>query len=243
MTRVPAIDSQLGRVAVNTVAHCGNTTRGQYAFTLIATDVFAGWTVNRAIKNEAARWVAEAMAEITGQFTYPIHHVRCDNGSDFLSEPVTAWADTQDFTMTRSRLCHSNDSPFAEQKNGDILRRTTFTYRHDTDTDLALLRELWPLVNLRKNLFRTTKEAISYRVTKTDRHMRAYDIPRTPADRVKDAGILISPTPRAPGPGGSLPKRGLGRADQAHPPHPRRTHPPGHHQDLLPRGTIISRAL
>lgn len=133
MTSVPVIDRQPGLVAIDTVAHCGHTTRGQYAFTLSVTDVFTGWTVNRAIKNKAARWVAEAMAEIAGQFPYPIDHVHSDNGSEFLDEPVTAWAEAHDIKMTRSRANHSNDNPLVEQKNGDIVRRTAFTYRYDTD--------------------------------------------------------------------------------------------------------------
>lgn len=75
MTRVPAIDRQPGLVAIDTVAHCGHTTKGQYAYTLTVTDVFIGWTVNRAIRNKAARWVVEAMDDIAAQFPYPIDHV------------------------------------------------------------------------------------------------------------------------------------------------------------------------
>ena len=46
MTHVPAIDGQPGLVAIDTVAHCGHSTKGQYAFTLTVTDVFTGWTIN-----------------------------------------------------------------------------------------------------------------------------------------------------------------------------------------------------
>ncbi len=38
MSRIPAIDWQPGLVAIDTVAHCGNSAKGQYAFTLTATD-------------------------------------------------------------------------------------------------------------------------------------------------------------------------------------------------------------
>ncbi|MGP5227289.1 integrase catalytic domain-containing protein [Arthrobacter rhombi] len=193
MTRIPVIDRQPGLVAIDTVAHCGHSAKGQYAFTLTDTDPFTGWTVNRAIKNKAARWVAEAMEDIASQFPYPIDHVHSDNGSEFLNDAVTSWADAHDIRMTRSRADHSNDNPFVEQKNGDIVRRSAFNYRYDTEAELALLRELWPLVNQRKNLFLPTKKAIGYLLSKSGRHVREYDLPRTPADRVRETGVMLPP--------------------------------------------------
>ena len=193
MTHVSAIDWQPGLVAIDTVAHCGHSTKGQYAFTLTVTDVFNGWTINQAIKNKAAVWVAQAMEDVQGQFPYPIDHLHSDNGSEFLNDPVTQWADDHDIRMTRSRPSHSNDNPFAEQKNGAIVRRSAFNYRYDTDTELTLLNELWPLVNLRKNLFLPTKKVTGYRKTRSGKTVRSYDAPRTPADRVLDSGILLPP--------------------------------------------------
>lgn len=78
LTHVPMIDRQPGLVAIDTVAHCGHTLLGEYAYTLTATDVFTGWTVNRAIKNKAARWIVEAMDGIAAQFPYPIDHIHSD---------------------------------------------------------------------------------------------------------------------------------------------------------------------
>ncbi|HEY5222185.1 MAG TPA: DDE-type integrase/transposase/recombinase, partial [Microbacteriaceae bacterium] len=193
MTHVAAIDWQPGLVAIDTVAHCGHTTRGQYAFTLTVTDVFTGWTINQAIKNKAAIWVAQAMEEIQAAFLYPIDHVHSDNGSEFLNDPVTAWCDRNNIRMTRSRPSHSNDNPFVEQKNGAIVRKSAFNYRYDTDAELALLNRLWPLVNLRKNLFLPTTKVTGWHTTRAGKTVRSYDAPRTPADRVIDSGILLPP--------------------------------------------------
>lgn len=191
MTHVAAIDWQPGLVAIDTVAHCGHTTKGQYAFTLTVTDVFTGWTINQAIKNKAAIWVAQAMEDIQAQFLYPIDHVHTDNGSEFLNDPVTAWCDRNNIRMTRSRPSHSNDNPFVEQKNGAIVRASAFNYRYDTDTELELLNQLWPLVNLRKNLFLPTKKIAGWHTTRSGKTVRSYDVPRTPANRVIDSGILL----------------------------------------------------
>ena len=89
MTHVRAIDWQPGRAAIDTVAHCGHSAKGRYAFTLTVTDVFTGWTINQPIKNKAAVWVAQAMEDVQGQFLYPIDHLHSDNGSEFLGDPVT----------------------------------------------------------------------------------------------------------------------------------------------------------
>ncbi|MCY0906735.1 transposase family protein [Arthrobacter sp. H14-L1] len=196
MSRIPDIDWQPGLVAIDTVAHCGNSAKGQYAFTLTATDVFTGWTVNRAIKNKASKWVVKAMDEIQDEFPYPIDHCHSDNGSEFLNEPVTTWCNAQNIRMTRSRPHHSNDNPFVEQKNGAIVRRSAFNYRYDTDTELRLLNELWPLVNVRKNLFLPTKKVTGYHLSGKGKSVRSYDDPRTPAQRIEDTGIMLEPQRR-----------------------------------------------
>lgn len=193
MTHVPVLDEQPGLIAVDTVAHCGHTLKGEYAYTLTATDVFTGWTVNRAIKNKASKWIVEALNEISAQFPYPIDHVHSDNGSEFLNEGVYQWTQHHALVRSRSRPRHSNDNPWAEQKNGDIVRRSAFRYRYDTDEELELLNRLWLLVNLRKNLFLPTKKAIGHRRTRSGRYVRDYDGPRTPAQRVTDTGILLPP--------------------------------------------------
>ena len=88
MSRIPDSDWQPGLVAIDTVAHCGNSAKGQYAFTLTATDVFTGWTVNRAIKNKASKWVVKAMDEIQDEFPYPIDHIHSDYAEEIVKPSV-----------------------------------------------------------------------------------------------------------------------------------------------------------
>ncbi len=38
---------------IDLVAHCGHSLAGEHAWTLTATDVFTGWTLNVAIRNRA----------------------------------------------------------------------------------------------------------------------------------------------------------------------------------------------
>ena len=52
-----------GFFEVDTVANCGISTQGHYICTLTLTDVYSGWTENRALLNKAHRWVKEAIEE------------------------------------------------------------------------------------------------------------------------------------------------------------------------------------
>ena len=76
------------------------------------------------------------------------------------------------------------------------MRRSAFNYRYDTETELRLLNELWPLVNLRKNLFLPTKKVTGYHLSGKGKSVRSYDDPRTPAQRIKDTGIMLEPQRR-----------------------------------------------
>ncbi len=78
-----------------------------------------------------------------------------------------------------------------EQKNGAVVRRSAFNYRYDRDTELVLLNELWPLVNLCKNLFLPTKNVTGYHLSRKGTSVRSYDDPRTPAQRIKDTGTML----------------------------------------------------
>lgn len=71
------------------------------------------------------------------------------------------------------------------------MRRSAFNYRYDTDTEPGLLNELWPLVNLRKNLFLPTKKVTGYNLSRKGKSERNYDDPRTPAQLIMDTGILL----------------------------------------------------
>lgn len=98
--------------------------------------------------------------------------------------------------------------------------------------DLVLeLNGLWPLVNLRKNLFPPTKKVSGHHLSRKGKSVRSYADPRTPAQRIKDTGIMLEPQ-----------RHHLDEPDQRD---PAATHPTGRRQDLLPitpRSMSISRA-
>jgi hypothetical protein len=179
-----------GFIEADMVVHCGPTLAGEFARTLTATDVFTGWTENVAVRNGAHKWVLEAMDEILARLPFPMVGLDTDNGGEFINHALIRWAGERDIYFTRSRPYKSNDNAHVEQKNGDVVRRHAFHYRYDTAAELKLLNALYALVRVRLNLFTATTKATGWRSNKHGKKTRVYDKPRTPYQRVIDAGTL-----------------------------------------------------
>ena len=184
------MEKEPGFFEIDLVAHCGHSLKGEHAWTLTVTDVFTGWTENVAIRNRAHKWVVEAITQVADRLPYPMAGLDCDNGGEFINNALIGWCAERTIFMTRARPHTSNDNAHVEQKNGDIVRKSAFRYRYDTPTELALLNELWGYVNLRKNMFLPTKKANGWRTMKSGRNTRTYDDPKTPYQRVVEAGNL-----------------------------------------------------
>ena len=61
-------DAVPGFVEIDLVGHEGGNASGEFCFTLTVTDIATGWTVNRSVRNKAAKWVFEALEHVIDQF-------------------------------------------------------------------------------------------------------------------------------------------------------------------------------
>ena len=120
----PPDTSQLGCVEADTVAHCGDTTAGNYINSLTFTELFSGWTENRAVWNKSSHAILQQLKilEMTVPFKMKTFHT--DNGTEFLN-----WALYEHLTgrkmkvpFTRSRAYRKNDNAHCEQKNWTHVR-------------------------------------------------------------------------------------------------------------------------
>lgn len=75
-TKIPTSDRQPVLVVIDTVAHCGLTAKGEFAFTLTVT--FTGLTVNRSVKNKAAKRIVLALEEIRAEFPFLFDRAHVD---------------------------------------------------------------------------------------------------------------------------------------------------------------------
>lgn len=174
-----------GMLECDTVAHCGPTLQGEFARTLTMTDMSTGWTECGSIRNNASKWILEAVGELRESFPFPVTGFDSDNGSEFINHDVANWLLAADIAFTRSRPYKKNDQATVESKNNHVVRKHAFYWRYDTSEERALLNELWRLVSLRLNFFTPTKKPVGYSETAGGRRRRLYDQSATPWQRVK----------------------------------------------------------
>jgi hypothetical protein len=109
-----------GYFEADTVAHCGNSIAGDYVFSLTFTDIFSGWTENRAVWGKGSQGVLRQIRDIEEKIAFPILGFDCDNGSEFLNHHLVRYFTVRPETpvqFTRSRPYRKNDNAFVEQKN------------------------------------------------------------------------------------------------------------------------------
>ncbi|UVI36429.1 DDE-type integrase/transposase/recombinase [Brevibacterium spongiae] len=181
-----------GVIEADTVAHCGPTFVGEFVRTLTMTDLVTGWTENASIRNNAAKWIVQAVGDLQEMFPFPLSIFDSDNGSEFINHEVADWLQERDIAQTRSRPYKKNDQATVESKNNHIVRKHAFYWRYDTSEELELLGRLWPVVSMLLNFFTPTKKPVGYSTTADGRRRRVYDKPATPWNRVLDSGLLTT---------------------------------------------------
>ncbi len=175
-----------GFFELDTVAHGGASSSGEYCFTLNATDVYSGWVELRALKNKAHRWVKENTENIHIELPYPMKGIDSDNGGEFINHQLWEWCNDHHITFTRSRPYRKNDNCFVEQKNDLAVRRVVGYYRFDTQQEYEALQKVYkylcPLLNFYYPSMRIIeKTRIGAKVKKT------YDVPKPPYQRLLES--------------------------------------------------------
>ena len=97
-------DMQPGFVEVDLVSHEGGNARGDYAYTLDATDVCTAWTETEAVRNRSQMHVFDGLEKALARFPFAIRGIHSDNvlttESSFLGKttlPLAASRSTQRF--------------------------------------------------------------------------------------------------------------------------------------------------
>ena len=108
-----------GSVEADTVAHCDDSTEGDYVNSLTFTELYSGWTENRAVWNKSAEAVLGQLQEREQVVPYERKDFHPDNGGEFLNgalhRPLTGRA--LKLPWTRRRACRKNDNAHCEQTN------------------------------------------------------------------------------------------------------------------------------
>jgi hypothetical protein len=92
-----------GFMEIDLVAHCGNTTEGQYLNTLTCTDISTGWTDVTALLHRSQQAVSEAIQRMRQRLPFPLLGIDSDNGSEFINDLLYRYCLAEKITFTRSR--------------------------------------------------------------------------------------------------------------------------------------------
>jgi hypothetical protein len=134
-----------GSVEADTVAHCDDSTEGDYVNSLTFTELYSGWTENRAIWNKSGDAVLVQLRQLEQIVPYEMKDFHTDNGGEFLN-----WALHRHLTgrpvklpWTRSRAYRKNDNAHCEQKNWTHVRQLFGHDRFGHPELVALMNDLY----------------------------------------------------------------------------------------------------
>ena len=136
-----------GFLEADTVAHCGSSLAGSFAWSLTMTDIFSTWTENRAVWNKGAIGVLAQIEDIEKTLPFDILGFDSDNGNEFLNWHLMRYFGnperTREIQFTRSRPYHSDDNAHVEQKNWTHVRQLFGYERFGNQAVVELMNDLY----------------------------------------------------------------------------------------------------
>lgn len=178
-------DKRPGFFEADLVAHCGDSTGGDFVHTLMLVDVATGWTDFEPLAHKSQKAVTAAIDRIRKRLPYPMLGLDSDNGAEFINGTLTRYCALHHITFTRSRPYKKNDQPYVEQKNWSVVRQMVGYERYEGPRAARQMQTLYDQLRTYVNYFQplmkmTNKKRIGSRLYKQ------YDTARTPYQRVLD---------------------------------------------------------
>jgi len=184
--------TEVGWCETDTVAHCGDSGEGEFAFSVNLTDVASTWTETRAVLGKGQRFVVEALEEMRTALPFALRGLDSDSGSEFVNRHCVDWCSKQGLLFTRSRPYHKNDNAYVEQKNWTHVRKIFGWKRLDSAIMVTAMNELYSKeLRLLMNYFQPSVKLIE-RSRIGSRVRRKYDRPKTPFQRLVELQALTS---------------------------------------------------
>ena len=172
-----------GFLEIDLVAHCGNSTEGQFLCTLTCTDLCTGWTEVVGLLHRSQEVVYKALQRVRQRLPFPLLGIDSDNGGEFINDLLYRYCLDEQITFTRSRPYQKNDQAHVEQKNWSVVRRTVGYDRWETEQELALLESIYEDLRLYINFFQPSLKLIA-KERIGNKTIKRYDTAKTPYQRV-----------------------------------------------------------
>lgn len=172
-----------GFMEIDLVAHCGNTTEGQYLNTLTCTDISTGWTDVTGLLYRSQETVSKAIHCMRQRLPFALLGIDSDNGSEFINDLLYRYCLDEKITFTRSRPYKKNDQAHVEQKNWSVVRHTVGYDRWETEQELVLLESIYDDLRLYINFCQPSFKLIA-KERIGNRTIKRYDTAKTPYQRI-----------------------------------------------------------
>jgi len=196
-SRIPIklIDGEIkipGYVEADTVSHCGSNASGEFISSLTITDLYSGWTENRAVWTKSAINTKDKIEEIEKALPFALIGFASDNGTEFINEELYRYLKKREapVNMVKRRPYKKNDSAHVEQKNWTHVRELLGYQRYDNKELVGLMNEIYKAYwNPLQNYF-TPVLKLKEKIRIGGRIKKKYDIPTTPCDRLLQSSYL-----------------------------------------------------
>lgn len=181
--QIPLIDPQrkitkLGYMYADTVAHCGTSLRGSFAWTLTLTEDLTQWTLTQAVWNKGQLGVCSALDKMLSQLPFKPRGINTDNGSEFINYHLQKYLQEK-CKVTRSRPMKKNDNARAEEKNRHKVRDLIGYDRLDDERFVDILNDIYRSHNLLSNHFIACTRVI-FKKREENRIVKKSDTAQTP---------------------------------------------------------------
>lgn len=189
-------ESRPGFLEADTVAHCGESMAGMFAFTVDFVDIATGWTEQRAVWGKGEAGVLEQIKDVEDSLPFDILGFDSDNGSEFLNHHLLRHFTERKrpIQFTRSRAYHKDDNAHIEQKNWTHVRQWLGYERLDHPDVVHLINQLyrteWRLFH---NFFCPSVKLISKKRLGS-KTIKQHDLPKTPYQRIMESPHISTET-------------------------------------------------
>ncbi len=179
-------DAKPGFVEVDLVAHCGESTHGEYLHSLNTIDVATRWTEPVGIVNRSQAKVSEAVVVVRGRLPFPLLGIDSDNGGEFINANLKRYCEQNGITFTRSRPYKKNDQAYVEQKNWTAVRQFVGYSRYEGQAACDLLNQLYEPLRAYINYFQPVMVLIE-KERNGAKVKKKYDEAKTPYQRALES--------------------------------------------------------
>lgn len=179
-------EKQPGFVEADTVAHCGENLMGNFAWSITLTDIYSGWTENRAVWGKGAHSIVEQIRDIENNLPFAILGFDSDNGSEFLNYHLIRYFQLRSdpVQFTRSRPYHKDDNAHVEQKNWTHVRQLFGYYRIENHCLIEKMNDVYKNeCSLLHNYFYPTMKLVE-KCRVAAKIKKKHDKPQTPYQRI-----------------------------------------------------------